>query len=77
MNILAAIMFILGMVALWALCIILLGRSSYRAFKRNSRTEAILSLIVTIAIVLFSAQWVIFFVWAIGCSAGLLFSCTK
>lgn len=68
---------LLGIVLLWLALVALLGRASYRAIQANKGQEGVLLLIATVTIVLFTAQWIVFFVWAIGCEVGLPIGCMK
>ncbi|GEM_PF-3224631 len=66
---------LIGIILLWLLLLFLLLRGSYRAYRRGKGKEATMLVVVALAIVMFTGQYILFFAWAAGCEVGLPLSC--
>lgn len=66
---------IIGVLLLWVILMVILGRGAHKAFKAQKKREGAVLTIVFIVILLFTGEWALFLAFMLGCFAGLPLPC--
>ena len=64
-------------VILWIALIFILLNNALKAQKENRIVYSIFLLVATILLIVLTGQFIVFIVWAYGCSLGIPIGCIK